>query len=142
VTRGMLLADEGRYAEARAVFTQAIASYEAQKCCRANIAFLLARRAEIELLDGGIAAAVADVERARTLAPPVDAESFSRFTGSAWYATGLVYEQQRRLRAARDAFATAAVQFAGAVGETHPDTMRARAAGARASSRLRTPNDG
>jgi tetratricopeptide (TPR) repeat protein len=139
VTRGMLLADEGRNAEARAVFTQAIASYEAQKCCRANISYLLARRAEIELLEGEIAVASSDAERARALAPPVDAESFSRFTGSAWYATGLVHEQQRRPRAARDAFATAAVQFAGAVGETHPDTMRARAAAARASSQLRTP---
>jgi len=61
-------------------------------------------------------------------APPVEAESFSRFTGRAWYLTGLVHEHRRQMPEARDAFATAAVQFAGALGDSHFDTLRAREA--------------
>ena len=34
----------------------------------------------------------------------------------------MVYEARGRVPEARDAFATAAVQFAGALGETHADT--------------------
>jgi hypothetical protein len=91
---------------------------------------------ELALADQDLAAAADYAAQARELAPKVDEESFSRFTGRAWYLTGLVYEQQRKLREARDAFATAAVQFAGALGDTHPETLHVRAAMARASNQL------
>ena len=84
-------------------------------------------RGEVALRDGRISDAAADARDARDLAPQIADESFSRFTGRAWFVTGLVYEHQGRRREARDAFATAAVQFAGAVGDAHPDTA-ARAA--------------
>ena len=82
---------------------------------------------------GDLDAADADAASARELAPPLEADSFSRFAGSAWYATAQVFEARGRFREARDAFATAAVQFAGALGDTHPDTVRARAGIARMS---------
>ena len=85
-------------------------------------------------------AAARDAERARELAPPIAGESFSRFTGRAWYVTGMVHERNRRWREAREAFATAAVQFAGALGEEHPDTLLARAGIERLSASLTTQN--
>ena len=75
---------------------------------------------------GDLDAADADAASARELAPQPEADSFSRFAGSAWYVSALVFEARGRPREARDAFATAAVQFAGALGDTHPDTVRAR----------------
>ena len=91
---------------------------------------------ELALAGQDVAAAAGDAEKARALAPQVDDESFSRFTGRAWYLTGLVYERQHKLREARDAFATAAVQCAGSLGDTHPETLRVRAAMTRVSSGL------
>jgi serine/threonine-protein kinase len=126
-----LLAARGNSPAATAELTRAIAQYRAQECCRAHIALSLAMRSEVALGEGRISDAAADARAAREQAPQVADESFSRFTGRAWFATGLVYESQGRRREARDAFATAAVQFAGAVGEMHPDTLRARAAMAR-----------
>jgi tetratricopeptide (TPR) repeat protein len=126
-----LLAARGNSQSATAELTRAIAQYRAQECCRAHIALSLAMRSEVALGEGRVSDAAADARAARELAPQITDESFSRFTGSAWFATGLVYESQGRSREAREAFATAALQFAGAVGETHPDTLRAREAMAR-----------
>ena len=90
------------------------------------MALSLALRAEVALREGRISDAAADARSARESAPQITDESFSRFTGRAWFVTGQVYEAQARRDEARDAFATAAVQFAGALGESHPDTLRAR----------------
>jgi tetratricopeptide (TPR) repeat protein len=136
MTRAMVLAAQRRTGDARVVLAQAIRSYELQDCCRAHIALARAMQGELALADQDLAAAADYAAQARELAPKVDEESFSRFTGRAWYLTGLVYEQQRKLREARDAFATAAVQFAGALGDTHPETLHVRAAMARASNQL------
>jgi tetratricopeptide (TPR) repeat protein len=136
MTRAALLTAQQRPVEARKALTQAIHSYELQDCCRAHIALALAMRGELALEESDLAAAAADAAQARELAPRVDEESFSRFTGRAWYLTGLVYEQQNKLREARDAFATAAVQLAGALGDSHPETVRAREAITRASGRV------
>jgi eukaryotic-like serine/threonine-protein kinase len=136
MTRAALLTAQQRPADAREALTQAIASYESQDCCRAHIALALAMRGELALEGSDLAAAAGDAARARELAPQVDAESFSRFTGRAWYLTGLVYEQQRKFREARDAFATAAVQMAGALDDNHPETLRVRAAITRATNQL------
>jgi tetratricopeptide (TPR) repeat protein len=141
MTRAALLAAQGRSAEARSLFTRAIEAYEAQRCCFAQISHALAQRGELEVRDGDVALAARNLERARSLAPPATTESFSRFTGRAWYATGTLFEAQRRMRDARDAFATAAVQLAGAVGDGHPDTLRARDAIARVSNHLATQKD-
>jgi serine/threonine protein kinase len=138
MTRAALLAAQRRSAEARPLFTRAIEAYETQHCCSAQISHALAQRGELEVRDGDVALAAGNIERARSLAPPATAEFFSRFTARAWYATGTLYEAQKRMRDARDAFATAAVQFAGAVGDEHPDTLRARDATARASNHLAT----
>jgi serine/threonine protein kinase len=136
MTRGEWLAAQGQHAAAIEMFTRAVANYEAQRCCRAHVALALAQLAVLRLATGDAQAAQADAARAVQLAPSRDAESFSRFTGSAWSATGLVHEAAGRWREARDAHAVAAVQFAGAVGDTHPDTLRARDAIARAERRL------
>ena len=136
MTRATVLAAQNRAADARNVLTQAIRSYEAQGCCRAHIALAHALRGELALADHDLATAADAAAQARELAPAIEAESFSRFTGRAWYVTGLVYERQHKLREARDAFATATVQFAGALSDVHPETLRAREAILRASSQL------
>ena len=141
MARAALHAAQRRSAEARPLFTRAIEAYEAQRCCFAQISYALAQRGELEVQDGDVAAAARNLERARSLAPPAAAGSFSRFTARAWYATGTLYEAQRRMREARDAFATAAVQSAGAVGDRHPDTLRARDAHERVSNHLATQKD-
>jgi tetratricopeptide (TPR) repeat protein len=126
ITNAALLAARGNTGGATAELTRALTQYRAQDCCRSHMALSLALRAEVALREGRISDATADARNARDLAPQISDESFSRFTGRAWFVTGLVYEAQGRRAEARDAFATAAVQFAGAVGETHPDTLRAR----------------
>jgi hypothetical protein len=126
VSSAILRAASGDHAGARRLFTQAISNYQSQDCCRANQAWALALRGELALQQGDLETAAADAALARILAPPVEAESFSRFTGRAWYLEGKVREQQRRMREARDAYATAAVQFAGALGDAHHDTVLAR----------------
>jgi tetratricopeptide (TPR) repeat protein len=136
MTRAAVLAGLGRPADARNVLTQAIRSYESQGCCRAHIALAHAMHGELALATHDVAAAADDAAKARALAPKIDDESFSRFTGRAWYLTGLVYEQQRKLAQARDAFATAAVQCAGSLGDKHAETLRVRAAMTRVSNQL------
>jgi len=126
LTNATLLAARGNSRGATAELTRALDQYRAQNCCRAHMALSLALRGEVALRDGRVSDALADARNARDLAPQIADESFSRFTGRAWFVTGLVYEHQRRPREAREAFATAAAQFAGSVGETHPDTLRAR----------------
>jgi hypothetical protein len=54
--------------------------------------------------------------------------------------TALVLEKRGRWREARDAFARAAVQYAGALGDAHPDTLRARDAILRMERRVSTKN--
>ncbi len=121
MTRAQWLAARGDSRAARETFSDALTRYESQDCCAATRSFIHAERAELELgVDPD--AAAKDAERARELAPPIAGESFSRFTGRAWYVTGMVLERNKRWREAREAFATAAVQFAGSVGEKHPDT--------------------
>jgi tetratricopeptide (TPR) repeat protein len=127
MARATLLAAQGNPAEAVPLLTQSIEDYQAQACCRAHIALALALRAELAVRDGDLSRAAQDAAQARVHAPALESESFSRFTGRAWYVSGLVHEAQGKQREARDAFATAAVQFAGAVGDTHPDTLLARA---------------
>jgi len=128
ITNGALLAARGNTTGATAELTRALEQYRAQACCRAHMALSLALRGEVALREGRISDANADARAARELAPQIADESFSRFTGRAWFVTGLVYEAQGRREEAREAFATSAVQFAGAVGEDHPDTLRAREA--------------
>ena len=128
LTNASLLAARGNSRGATAELTRALAQYRSQDCCHAHMALSLAMRSELALREGRVSDAAADARDARELAPSIAAESFSRFTGNAWFATGLVYEAQGRRREAREAFATAAVQFAGSVGEKHPDTNRAREA--------------
>jgi serine/threonine-protein kinase len=134
--RAAALAGLGRNAESRELFTRAIAGYEERKCCRPQIAFALAQRAETRLADADHDAASPDIAKARELAEPAGDAAFSRFTGRAWYATGLLHEARARLREARDAYAIAAVQFAGSLGDRHPETLRARDAIARVSNHL------
>ena len=136
MTRATVLAAQRRPADARAVLAQAIRSYESQGCCRAHIALAHAMQASWRW-PNWIWPPPRTRRRRRAISRrKVDEESFSRFTGRAWYLTGLVYEQQRKPREARDAFATAAVQFAGSLGDTHPDTLRVRDAITRASNQL------
>jgi tetratricopeptide (TPR) repeat protein len=138
LTRAEWLAARGDSAAARDALTKVLSLYESQNCCRATRSLALAERAMLELDD--LDDADADATSARELAPLPEADSFSRFTGSAWYATALVLEARGKFREARDAFATAAVQFAGALGDSHADTVRARAGIARASAAA-TKND-
>jgi serine/threonine protein kinase/tetratricopeptide (TPR) repeat protein len=126
ITNAALLAARGNNGGATAELTRALAQYRAQDCCFPHMALSLALRSEVALREGRLSDAAADARSARDLAPQIADESFSRFTGRAWFVTGLVYEAQGRRAEARDAFATAAVQFAGAVGDKHPDTLRAR----------------
>ena len=139
MTRAQWLAARGESRAAREMFTDVLARYESQNCCSATRSFVHAERAELEL-HHDLAAAEADAVRARELAPSITDDSFSRFTGRAWFVTGLVAEKHRKLRAARDAFATAAVQFAGALGEEHAETLRARDAISRVSDAPSTEN--
>jgi tetratricopeptide (TPR) repeat protein/tRNA A-37 threonylcarbamoyl transferase component Bud32 len=136
ITNAALLAARGSSAAATAELTRALEQYRAQDCCRAHMALVLALRAEVAVREGRISDASADARSARDLAPQIADESFSRFTGRAWFVTGLVYEQRNRRSEARDAFATSAVQFAGSAGEKHPDTLRARDAMVHASGQL------
>jgi serine/threonine protein kinase len=140
MTRAEWLAARGETDAAHAAFDRALELYESQRCCTATRALILARRSGLEL-ERDPPAAAADAARARELAPSIEAESFSRYTGSAWYATARVLEQRNQWREARDAFARAAVQFAGAVGEAHPDTLRSRDAMNRVAKRVSTEND-
>lgn len=133
------LAARGDTDDALSAYSRALSLYESQKCCRATRAYLLARRSLLEL-DRDPAAAAADAASARELAPEVESDMFSRFTGLAWYATGRVHEQRRQWREARDAYAQSAVQFAGSVGDTHPDTLRSRDAMSRLAERISTEN--
>ncbi|HUQ11259.1 MAG TPA: serine/threonine-protein kinase [Steroidobacteraceae bacterium] len=126
MTRAQWLAARGETRAAREAFGDALARYESQDCCAATRALIHADRAVLEL-DSDAGAAATDAARARELAPSSTSETFSRFTGRAWYVTALVFEKDHHPREASEAFATAAVQFAGSVGERHPDTLRARA---------------
>jgi eukaryotic-like serine/threonine-protein kinase len=136
MTRARQLAAQGRSDEARALLTRVIDGYQAQDCCRAYVAYALALRGELALRDEDLDAASADSVRATELAPGIADESFSRYSGRAWYVSGLVKERAGDLRAARDAYATAAMQFAGAVGETHRATVSVRAAMARVANQV------
>jgi serine/threonine protein kinase len=140
LTRAVLLGAEGRNDDARALYGHIIDSYAARGCCQPMTAFALSQRAELALRDGDATAAGHDAERARAFAPPADSASFSRFTGNAWYATGLVREAAHDALGARAAFAAAAVQFAGALGDTHAETRRARAALERVARAMATPD--
>ena len=140
MTRATAIALHGEAEEAQALLTRAIDNYESQHCCRAHVAYALALRSELALRRGDSSAAAADADRARELAPSITEESFSRFAGRAWYVSGMVYERNKDMRAARDAYATAAMQFAGAVGDTHPETLRAREAMGRASQQVAAAN--
>jgi tetratricopeptide (TPR) repeat protein len=128
VASASLQAARGNHIEAHRQYTQAISNYQAQGCCRANQAWALALRGEMALHDQDLESAAADAARARELAPAIVTESFSRLTGRAWYLSGRVDERRQQLREARDALATAAVQFSGALGDSHHDTLLARAA--------------
>ncbi|HEV7608191.1 MAG TPA: protein kinase [Steroidobacteraceae bacterium] len=128
LTNAALLAARGNSRGATAELTRALAQYRAQDCCRAHMALSLAMRGELALRDGRVSDAATDARDARELAPQIANDSFSRFTGRAWFVTGLIYENQGKRREARDAFANAAAQFAGSVGEKHGDTLRAREA--------------
>jgi tetratricopeptide (TPR) repeat protein len=125
MTRAEWLAARGENGAARDAMKNVIAQYESQNCCRATRSLALSQLALINL--GDLDTADANAASARELAPPIEADSFSRFAGSAWYASARVFEAQGHLREAREAYATAAMQFAGALGDTHPDTVRARA---------------
>lgn len=123
--RASLLAARGDARGASAALASAIDTYQAQRCCRAATALALATRAQLALASGDIDSATNDAARARELAPRLEDGSFSRFTGHAWYATGLVHQNARRGADARSAFTTAAAQFAGSLGESHPLTLAA-----------------
>ncbi len=139
--RAAALAGLGRNAEARTLFTQAIQGYETRNCCKPQISFALAQRGETWIADGDLGAADTDAARARELAQTSGADSFSRFAGRAWYVTGRLAESRGNARAARDAFATAAVQLAGSIGDAHPETRRARDAITRVTGRIATQKD-
>jgi len=131
MTRAEWLAARGDTAAARDALTRVLALYESQNCCRATRSLALAERAMLGL--GDLDTADADAASARELAPSLESDSFSRFAGSAWYASARVFEARGKFPEARDAFATATVQFAGALGDAHADTVRARAGIARMS---------
>ena len=137
MTRAEWLAARGDTTAARDALTRVLGLYESQNCCRATRSLALAERT---MLEPGGDTADADAASARDLAPPPEADSFSRFAGSAWYASALAFETRGKHSEARDAFATAAVQFAGALGDTHRDTVRARA-GISRTSVAATKND-
>jgi serine/threonine protein kinase len=126
MSRAAVLAKQGMSREATDLLTKSIAEYQAQSCCRAHVANALALRAELAANAGDLERAAADAASAIENAPATDGGSFSRFTGRAWYVSGLVHEKHGRHAQAREAFATAASQFAGALGDTHPDTLLAR----------------
>jgi serine/threonine protein kinase len=128
MARAAVLAKQEKPREATELLTQSIAEYQAQSCCRAHIAYALALRAELALKAGDLARAAGDAASAIENAPAIDEGSFSRFTGRAWYVSGLVREAQGRHREAREAFTTAASQFGGALGDSHADALLARAA--------------
>jgi eukaryotic-like serine/threonine-protein kinase len=132
LTRAHWLAARGDRDAAREALTKVLALYESQGCCSATRSLVLADRAALDLA-GNLDSAATDASAARALAPPLETESFSHFTGGAWYASALVLEKRGKVREARDAFATAAVQYAGALGDAHPATARARAGIARMS---------
>jgi serine/threonine protein kinase len=140
MTRAEWLAARGDRDSARASLSKVLELYETQQCCRATRSFVLSVRAGLALDAGDIAAAETDAGRAVELAPSRDAEHLSRFTAEAWRATGRVREFQGRLREARDAYAVAAVQFAGSVGEEHADTLAARESIARTAGALSRRN--
>jgi tetratricopeptide (TPR) repeat protein/tRNA A-37 threonylcarbamoyl transferase component Bud32 len=133
LTNATLLAARGNGRAAAAELSRVLDQYRAQDCCRAHMALSLALRAEVALQEGRISDATADARAAREHAPRIAGATFSRFTGRAWFVTGLVYEQQGRRSEAAEAFATAASQFAGAEGEDHPETLLAREARERVS---------
>jgi len=132
MTRAEWLAARGEDVAARDALKRVIAQYESQNCCRATRSLAMSQLALLNL--GDLDAAGANAASARELAPPLEADSFSRFSGSAWYASARVFEARGKLREAREAYATAAMQFAGALGDTHPDTLRARAGITRTSA--------
>jgi eukaryotic-like serine/threonine-protein kinase len=133
MARAALFAKQGRPREAGALLTKSIEEYQAQSCCRAHIAFALASRAELALEAGDTQGAAEAATAAIGHAPAIAKGSYSRFTGRAWYVSGLVHEAQGHLREAREAFATAASQYAGALGDTSADTRLAREAVSRVS---------
>jgi serine/threonine-protein kinase len=139
MTRAQWLAARGERHAAIAAHSAVLAAYESKQCCRATRALILAERAGLELEDN-LDAAAADVASALELAPPIAAESFSRFSGIAWFMNARLLEQRRQWREARDAYARAAMQYAGALGDAHPDTLRARDAILRAEGRILTKN--
>jgi serine/threonine-protein kinase len=140
LTRAQLLAARQRNPEARDLLGRTAANYEAQNCCQGYTALTLAQRAELAIAAGDLAAAAVDAQRAVSLAPSRGSANHSRFTGSAWLATGRVQESAGRWREARDSFAIAAVEFSGALGDGHPETRRARAAIDRVSGGATTQN--
>jgi eukaryotic-like serine/threonine-protein kinase len=139
MTRAQWLAARGERHAALAAYSAVLAAYESKQCCRATRALILTERAGLQL-ETDLDAAAADIAGALELAPPLAAESFSRFTGNAWYTNARLLEQRRRWEEARDAYARAAVQFAGALGDTHADTLRARDAIVRAEGHIQTKN--
>jgi serine/threonine protein kinase len=128
MARASVLAKQGRSREATTLLTKSVEEYQAQSCCRAHIALALALRAELAANEGDLARAADDAKLAIENAPAIGDESFSRFTGRAFFVSGLVNEMRGLRREAREAFATAAAQFEGSLGGAHADTVLAREA--------------
>ena len=123
MTRAEWLAARGDTAAARDALTKVLALYESQNCCRATRSLALAERAMLGLGDLDTAAPMP--RSARELAPPLEADSFSRFTGSAWYATALVFEAPRQAARGARCIRNGGRAVRRRLGDTHPDTLRA-----------------
>ena len=124
---GQLCAAEGRSADAAAMLTDAIDSYEKLGCCHAAKALALISRAQIALADRHFDPAAADAMSALVIARSAQGQApFSNATGSAWFVLGRIRQAQGRLTEARRAYELAAKHLANTVGEQHPDTLRAK----------------
>jgi serine/threonine-protein kinase len=136
VIQARVWAAQGRSDDAYASLSKVIANYSRLGCCASARAQALVGRAEINLSNGRLDAAVADASQALQFAQQAQGRtSHSNITGSAWLSLGQIRQAQGRAELAGKAYALAAQHLSNTLGQEHPDTLRAKnAAGSRAGN--------
>jgi tetratricopeptide (TPR) repeat protein len=134
--RSLLAQASGNPREAREQANEAVSLAEgaiaAGQQGRDYLARFLIARADIERENGDPAAAIADSERAVTLARAATVPGgFSAFVGRADIALGRALDAAGRARPAHDAYAAGVPNLERALGADHPETQAARQLAAR-----------
>jgi serine/threonine-protein kinase len=127
MAEGRLRTEEGRLQEARGYLDQAVHEVEASGVKSGGLARSYIERAEFRLKQGDRDGALADIERAVSMATAARGKAgFSAHLGYAALTQGLVYRAMDRPKDAAKSWRMAVLNLKHTLGATHPDTQRAQ----------------